>query len=75
MGVRVIAVKCNSIYIIENFIPTLKNEQAFVGGLIEMLDIATIGSSGNSLSVICNEEGKIMGLPLNKPVTIEMVRF
>lgn len=67
MGVRVVAVKCDKTYIIEDFKPELKNEQAFVGGLIEMLDIAS-NSSGYSISLICNEEGKLLGLPLNKPL-------
>lgn len=67
MGVRVIAVKCDKTYIIEDFKPELENEQAFVGGFIEVLDIAS-NNSGYSLSLICNEEGKLMGLPLNKPL-------
>ncbi len=38
---------------------TLENLQAHVGGLIEVFRPA------RDYAIICNEEGKIMGLPLN----------
>ena len=36
----------------------LKAEQAFVGGYIEVLEIA------EGLNIVCNDEGKIDGLPI-----------
>ncbi len=39
---------------------TLEEMQGYVGGLIQLINI-----SGNRL-MICNEEGKIEGLPLNR---------
>ena len=39
--------------------PTLENLQAYVGGYIETVTLA------KDLVVICNEEGRLMGLPPN----------
>lgn len=45
---------------------TIKNEleemQAIVGGYIEVLPIA------EGVAIVCNEEGKMNGLPLNRPL-------
>lgn len=38
---------------------TLEELQGFVGGHIEVYDLAA------DLAIICNEEGKLLGLPLN----------
>ena len=41
---------------------TLKAFQAAVGGYIEVLDL------GGDAVLVCNEEGKLMGLPANRQV-------
>lgn len=43
----------------------LKPLQEAVGGLIEV-----VPSTQKGLSVVCNEEGKIIGLPINYKATI-----
>jgi hypothetical protein len=43
----------------------LKPLQKIVGGLIEV-----VPSTQEGLSIICNEEGKIIGLPINYKATI-----
>ena len=44
--------------------PTLKEAQAFVGGLVECV------TWPNGDLLIVNEEGKLMGLPLNPEATL-----
>lgn len=39
--------------------PTLENLQAYVGGYIETVKLA------KDLVIICNEEGRLLGLPTN----------
>ena len=46
---------------------TLEELQGFVGGYIEVYDLAA------DLAIICNEEGKLLGLPLNCGKTFEAV--
>lgn len=42
--------------------------QAFVGGYIEMLTISVLGYGEKFM--VCNEEGKLRGLPYNSAATI-----
>jgi hypothetical protein len=42
---------------------TLEAEQAIVGGFIE-----TFNPYKDEIAIICNEEGKISGLPLNRAI-------
>ena len=42
-----------------NISPTLKNLQTHVGGYIEAVTLAS------DMAIICNEEGKLRGLPYN----------
>lgn len=55
----------------EAFIYTIKNEleelQKIVGGYIETLDF----TREDNVTIICNEEGKINGLPLNRSLAHE----
>ena len=44
---------------------TLENLQRTVGGYIETVTIAS------DMAIICNEEGKILGMPLNRSVRME----
>ena len=42
---------------------TLEAMQKFVGGLIECI---TLSDTGSAVTLVCNDEGKLMGLPLNR---------
>ncbi len=44
---------------------TLEAMQKFVGGHIECL---TLHDSGSEITLVCNDEGKLLGLPLNRPL-------
>ena len=44
---------------------TLEAMQKFVGGLIECI---TLSDTGSEVTLICNDEGKLLGLPLNRPL-------
>lgn len=44
---------------------TLESMQKFVGGNIECL---TMHDSGSEVTLVCNDEGKLLGLPLNRPL-------
>ena len=44
---------------------TLEAMQKFVGGLIECI---TLSDSGSEVTLVCNDEGKLLGLPLNRPL-------
>ena len=44
---------------------TLEAMQKFVGGNIECLPLCDLGSE---FTLICNDEGKLLGLPLNRPL-------
>ena len=46
---------------------TLKNLQAVVGGLIEYIELE------HNVDLICNEEGKILRLPLNRKVGYDVI--
>ena len=42
-----------------------KSMQKFVGGLIECI---TLSDTGSEITLVCNDEGKLLGLPLNRPL-------
>ena len=44
---------------------TLEAMQKFVGGLIECI---TLSDTGSEITLVCNDEGKLLGLPLNRPL-------
>ena len=44
---------------------TLEAMQNFVGGLIECI---TLRDTGSEVTLVCNDEGKLLGLPLNRPL-------
>lgn len=44
---------------------TLETMQKFVGGLIECI---TLSDTGSEVTLVCNDEGKLLGLPLNRPL-------
>ena len=44
---------------------TLEAMQKFVGGLIECI---TLSDSGSEVTLVCNDEGKLLGLTLNRPL-------
>lgn len=44
---------------------TLEAMQKFVDGDIECL---TFYDSGSAVTLVCNDEGKLLGLPLNRPL-------
>ena len=49
--------------------PNLENLQAAVGGLIQAIDLAP------ELTMWCNDEGKLMGLPVNPVATALWTRY
>ncbi len=49
--------------------PSLENLQAAVGGLIQAIDLAP------ELTMWCNDEGKLMGLPVNPVATALWTRY
>ena len=44
---------------------TLEAMQKFVGGLIECI---TLSDTDSEVTLVCNDEGKLLGLPLNRPL-------
>ena len=44
---------------------TLEAMQNFVGGLIKCI---TLSDTGSEVTLVCNDEGKLLGLPLNRPL-------
>lgn len=46
---------------------TLKNLQKVVGGLIEFVELE------HNVDLICNEEGKLLSLPLNRPIRNDII--
>ena len=44
---------------------TLEAMQKFVGGLIECI---TLSDTGSAVTLVCNDEGKLLDLPLNRPL-------
>lgn len=51
---------------------TLKGLQAIVGGLIEPIDLAC--DDKGTVSIYCNEESEILGLPMNRLVGQYLLR-
>ena len=47
---------------------TLEAMQKFVGGLIECI---TLNDTGSEIALVCNDEGKLLGLPLNRCLHLE----
>jgi len=47
---------------------TLSAKQKIVGGLIELV---TPPMHPDDAVIICNEEGKLLGLPFNRPLTLD----
>jgi len=48
----------------------LKDMQAIVGGWIEMVPLTlNLAGTQHEVSLFCNEEGKLQGLPLNRRAT------
>ena len=43
----------------------LEAMQKFIGGLIECI---TLSDTGSEVTLVCNDEGKLLGLPLNRPL-------
>ena len=48
---------------------TLEEKQKLVGGLIEYTNLI----DDNSVLLICNEEGKILGLPYNRDIGHDII--
>ena len=44
---------------------TLEAMQKFIGGFIECI---TLSDTGSEVTLVCNDEGKLLGLPLNRPL-------
>ena len=51
---------------------TLEAMQKFVGGLIECI---TLSDTGSEVTLVCNDEGKLLGLPLNRPLPCRRVQW
>lgn len=64
MVIKCIAKRPDSKFYVTNVSDTLKNLQNFVGGYIEAVTFA-IDTPENRFAIICNEEGKLRGLPYN----------
>lgn len=60
--IRVLSVKVGAEPVVENLPNNLKAMQDFVGGYIEGVTLAP------DVQLICNEEGKLIGLPMNRPL-------
>lgn len=62
MSIKVVIVKPNEEPKVEQIEDDLEVMQHIVGGLIQELPIS------EDAAIICNEEGKLYGLPMNRPV-------
>ena len=65
---RVLVVEPNKVPMVEMIEDTLAAKQELVGGYIEM---TTPPMHTDDAVIICNEEGKIQGLPFNRMLTLE----
>lgn len=65
---RVLVVEPNTVPRIEMIKDTLEAKQSLVGGLIEMV---TPPTHPDDAVLIVNEEGKLLGLPFNRMLTLE----
>lgn len=64
--IKVILVKPNEVSEVAYIDPSLESMQGIVGGLIE-----EFMPFEDDVALICNEEGKISGLPLNRSIRAE----
>jgi hypothetical protein len=64
---RMITIRANGIedYTVLTTVPSLTELQTAVGGYIETIPIFT-EYAGNPCVAFCNEEGKLMNMPMNK---------
>ena len=63
-NLNVLFVEPNKLPVKKTIKNTLEEKQKLVGGLIEYTYIENC----NDITIICNEEGKILGLPLNRDI-------
>lgn len=63
--IKVIMCPCDRAPYVTNITPTLKNMQKIVGGYIETVTVM------HDAVVVCNEEGRIQGLPDNHSIFLE----
>lgn len=64
MKIKVLMKRPDSGWYVTNVSNTLKNLQNIVGGYIETVTFC-IDTPDNKVLIICNEEGKLLGLPYN----------
>jgi len=60
--IRIIACRCGEDPKVEEINEGLETMQEFVGGWIEMVGL------GSGVSLVCHEEGKLIGLPFNRRI-------
>lgn len=65
---KVLVIEPNEAPRVEQIEDTLEAKQKLVGGLIEMV---TPPKHQDDAVIICNEEGKLTGLPFNRPICLE----
>jgi hypothetical protein len=58
--IKIIACRCDKLAEVEEIDNSLTAMQEFVGGYIEMINLES------GISLICHEEGKKIGLPINR---------
>ncbi len=68
--VRVLAFRVNCPETDERMATSLKAQQRFVGGSIEVIKLGFDDVTGDALVVVCNEEGKCAALPPNRPLRL-----
>lgn len=67
--IDVLIVEPNKLPYKETIKNDLETKQKIVGGLIEVTSLL----DDDSVDIICNEEGKILGLPLNRDVGYDII--
>ncbi len=65
MKIKVLMKRPDSHWYVTNVSNTLKNLQNLVGGYIETVTLLTPQAGRKGPVIICNEEGKLRGLPYN----------
>ena len=65
MKIKVLMKRPDSHWYVTNVSNTLKNLQNLVGGYIETVTLLTPQAGRKGPVIICNEEGKLIGLPYN----------
>ena len=68
-NLNVLVVEPNKLPVKKTIKNTLEEKQKLVGGLIEYTYIENC----NDITIICNEEGKILGLPLNRDIGHDII--